>query len=70
MVPIKSLYVVSGSTRLKPSKNTMVCMAIILSSNGGSSAYFDNIRLKLSKYAYFETRKIVRSKYLFRAFNI
>ena len=30
-------------------KNTVVCMASLLSSNGRSSAYFDNIRLELPK---------------------
>ena len=53
MDPIKSLYVKSGSKRLEPGENARVCMASLLSSNGRNSAYFDNIRLKLSKHAYF-----------------
>ena len=56
MVPIKSLYSVSGSTRLEPGEKYSVCMASLLSSNHRNSAYFDNIRLKLPKHAYFEVR--------------
>ena len=54
MVPVKSMYFVSGSKRLDKEKNTEVCMASFLSINGCISAYFDNICLKLSTDAYFE----------------
>ena len=34
-------------------KNTVVCMASLLSSNGHMSSHFDTIHVKLSTHAYF-----------------
>ena len=56
MVPIKSLYFVSGSKRLKPGENYSGLYGKFLSSNGPFSAYFDNIHLKLSTNVYCDGR--------------
>ena len=47
MVPIESLYFVSGSKHLEPGKIQKSFMASYLSSNGHISIYFHNINLKL-----------------------
>ena len=51
MVPIKSVYFVSGSKGLESEKNTEVYMASFLSLKGHISVHFDNIHLKLSTHA-------------------
>ena len=54
MVPIKSLYLVSGSKRLEPGAKYSGLYGNFLSLNGRNSANFDNTRLKFSRHGYFE----------------
>ena len=53
MVPIKSLYFVSGSERIEQGEKYSGLYKS-LSSSGHNSAYFDKLHLKLSMPDYFE----------------
>ena len=54
MVPIKSMYFVSGSKRLELGEKYSGLYGNFLSLNGRNSANFDNTRLKYSRHGYFE----------------
>ena len=48
IVPIKSLYFEPGAKLKIQAKNTVVCMATLLSLNGHMSSHFDTIHLNVN----------------------